>query len=81
MKFAAVATSALSDAISENIQRAMNLGIRWAVKDPAGGSFQSGNRRLHLSAAFEGAFKCGRHLTRRNDPNQPSNAAFEGCVP
>ena len=45
----------------------MNLGIRWAVKDPAGGSFKSRKRRLHLSAAFEGAFEMGQPLTLRSD--------------
>ena len=51
MWFAAAAASALSDAISEKkIQRPMNLGTRWAVKDPSGGSFTSGKRRLHVSA-------------------------------
>ena len=44
----------------------MNLGIRCAVKDQAGGS-KSGKRRLHLSAAFEGAFEMGQPLTRRGD--------------
>ena len=38
----------------------MNLGIRWAVKEPAGGPFKSGRRRLHFSAAFEGAFEMGQ---------------------
>ena len=47
-------------AYRQEIHCAMNLGIRWAVKDPAGGSFESGKRRLHFSAAFEGAFKMGQ---------------------
>ena len=38
---------------------AINLRIRWAVKDPAGGSFKSGKRRLHFSAEFKGAFEMG----------------------
>ena len=45
----------------------MNLGIRWAEKDTSGVSFKSGKRRLHLSAAFEGAFEMGQPLTRRSD--------------
>ena len=45
----------------------MNLGIRWTVKDAAGGPFKSEKRRLHLSAAFEGAFEMGQPLTRRSD--------------
>ena len=32
-------------AISEKIERAMNLGIHWAVKDPAGGPYKSRKRR------------------------------------
>ena len=42
------------------VQCTMNLGMRWAVKDPAGGSFKSGKRRLHFSTAFEGAFEMGQ---------------------
>ena len=49
------------------IQRAMNVGICWAVKDPSDASFKSGKRRLHISAAFEGPFEMGQHLTRRCD--------------
>ena len=45
----------------------MNVGICWAVKDPSDGSFKSGKRRLHISAAFEGPFEMGQHLTRRCD--------------
>ena len=65
MSFAATATSPRSDAISEKIRRAMNLGICCAVKDAAGGSFKSRKRRLHLSTAFEGAFEMGQpwHVT------------------
>ena len=57
------AASALSDAISEKIQRSMNLGIRWAVKDPS----NPGKEVCILSAAFEGAFEMGQPLTRRSD--------------
>ena len=45
----------------------MNVGICWAVKDPSDASFKSGKRRLHISAAFEGPFEMGQHLTRRCD--------------
>ena len=64
---AAIAASALSDAVSEKRQHAMILGIGWVVKDISCVSFKSGKRRLHLSAAFEGAFEMGQPLTRRSD--------------
>ena len=60
IKYVFAAVAAFSAPFLTKIQRAMNLGIRWAVKDPAGGSFKSWKRRLHFSAAFEGAFKMGQ---------------------
>ena len=49
----------LSDAIPEKIQRAMNLGIHWAAKDPA---WKSGEKK----ATFEGALEMGQPELRNS---------------